>query len=140
MYMLSFILSLLLTAPGPQSVTVTVKTTGLAKGTLHLAVYANAQDFAKDHSLTGAKQAFQATESNVELDLPGAGTYVIAAFQDLNGNGKLDTNLFGVPTEPYGFSKTPPSKWRAPAFDEVATEVGEGFGQPVVELRTWGEY
>lgn len=36
-------------------------------------------------------------------DLP-YGTYAIAVFQDLNGNGKLDTGLMGMPKEPYCFS------------------------------------
>ena len=32
------------------------------------------------------------------------GNYAIAVFHDLNGNGKLDRNLIGLPSEPYGFS------------------------------------
>ena len=33
-----------------------------------------------------------------------AGTYAIKLFHDENGNGKLDTNLVGIPSEGYGFS------------------------------------
>ena len=40
----------------------------------------------------------------VVKDLP-PGRYAIAVFQDLNGNGKLDASFFGVPKEPYGFSR-----------------------------------
>lgn len=42
----------------------------------------------------------------VEVALPGlpSGRYALAAFQDFNGNGELDTNFMGVPQEPYGFS------------------------------------
>src|SRR5690606_17095923 len=36
-------------------------------------------------------------------DLP-AGDYAVAMYHDRNGNGKLDSNLVGIPTEPYGFS------------------------------------
>ena len=32
------------------------------------------------------------------------GKYAIAIYQDLNKNGKLDKNWFGIPKEPYGFS------------------------------------
>ncbi|MDR7038383.1 uncharacterized protein (DUF2141 family) [Methylobacterium sp. BE186] len=36
-------------------------------------------------------------------DVP-PGTYALAAFQDLNGNGRLDRTPLGLPLEPYGFS------------------------------------
>ena len=32
------------------------------------------------------------------------GAYAVAAFQDLNGNGRLDRTGLGLPLEPYGFS------------------------------------
>ncbi|WP_238183221.1 DUF2141 domain-containing protein [Methylobacterium trifolii] len=33
-----------------------------------------------------------------------AGTYAVAAFQDMNGNRRLDRTGLGLPQEPYGFS------------------------------------
>lgn len=46
------------------------------------------------------------------------GPYAIAAFQDLNGNRRLDRDGMGLPLEPYGFSNevgrtAPPSFERA---------------------------
>ena len=35
------------------------------------------------------------------LELP-QGEYVVSVFQDTNNNGRLDTNIFGIPTEPVG--------------------------------------
>ena len=32
------------------------------------------------------------------------GAYAVAVYHDENGNGRLDTNLLGLPTERYGFS------------------------------------
>ncbi|WP_457107066.1 DUF2141 domain-containing protein [Methylobacterium sp. P5_C11] len=32
------------------------------------------------------------------------GTYAVAAYQDANGNGRLDRTGLGLPLEPYGFS------------------------------------
>ena len=34
----------------------------------------------------------------------GPGTYAVAAFQDLNGNRRLDRTPLGLPLEPYAFS------------------------------------
>lgn len=33
-----------------------------------------------------------------------SGEYVISMYQDNNGNGELDTNILGIPKEPFGFS------------------------------------
>lgn len=34
-----------------------------------------------------------------------AGDYMVAAYQDLNGDGKINFNFLGIPTEPYAFYK-----------------------------------
>jgi uncharacterized protein (DUF2141 family) len=53
------------------------------------------------------------------------GTYAVAVVHDLNRNGKVDTNLFGIPTEPWGVSNGVRPTLRAPRFDEAA--VGLAF-------------
>jgi uncharacterized protein (DUF2141 family) len=52
-------------------------------------------------------------------DLP-PGTYGVIVFQDENGNGRLDKNFWGVPTEPYGFSNDALGTLGPPSFAEVA--------------------
>ena len=53
------------------------------------------------------------TVASQEVSLP-AGEYIITAYQDANGNGKMDYGLFGVPKEIFGisnyFGKDYPSK------------------------------
>ena len=48
----------------------------------------------------------QVTEQSHNLTFKGleAGTYAVKMFHDENDNGKLDTNLVGIPSEGYGFS------------------------------------
>ncbi len=41
------------------------------------------------------------TYHNFEL---AKGRYVFVAYQDINGNGKIDTNIFGKPKEPFAIS------------------------------------
>lgn len=43
-------------------------------------------------------------EEKFSIDLP-KGEYVIQFYMDENKNGKLDTNMFGIPKEKYGFTK-----------------------------------
>ena len=50
-------------------------------------------------------------------DVP-AGDYVISIFHDENDNNELDTGLFGIPKEPYGFSNNL-DRMRPPSFEEA---------------------
>jgi uncharacterized protein (DUF2141 family) len=47
-----------------------------------------------------------------------SGAYAIAIYQDLNGNGKLDENMFGAPKEPFAFSNNVVPRFSAPKFEE----------------------
>jgi uncharacterized protein (DUF2141 family) len=55
-------------------------------------------------------------------DLP-AGTYAVAAFHDENGNGKLDRNLLGMPTESFGFSRDAQAMFGPPEFADAVLEL-----------------
>lgn len=48
-------------------------------------------------------------------DIP-PGTYALAVIHDENMDGKLDTNLLGIPTEGYGFSNDATGWLGAPSF------------------------
>ncbi len=44
------------------------------------------------------------------------GTYAVFFMHDVNGNGDMDMNLFGLPTEPWGTSRDAPSLLGPPRF------------------------
>ena len=48
------------------------------------------------------------------------GQYAVSAFHDIDGNGKLNSNLMGMPTEPYGFSNDAQGQFAPPAFEAAA--------------------
>lgn len=52
-------------------------------------------------------------------DIP-PGTYAMAVIHDENMNGKLETNLLGVPTEGYGFSNDAKGMVGAPSFSAAS--------------------
>jgi uncharacterized protein (DUF2141 family) len=54
------------------------------------------------------------------------GEYAIKAFHDLNGDAKLNTNLFGIPTEPVAFSNDAPVHMHAPSWKETVFVVRAG--------------
>jgi uncharacterized protein (DUF2141 family) len=63
------------------------------------------------------------------------GKYAIAVFQDVNGNQKLDTNLLGIPTEPYGFSNDAAGTMGPPGFSQAAVDLGGSDLAVVIHLR-----
>lgn len=52
-----------------------------------------------------------------------AGKYAIRYYHDENMNGKMETNLFGKPTEGYGFSNNVTGKFGPPPFEKWLFEV-----------------
>ena len=58
------------------------------------------------------------------------GAYAIAVMHDENGDGKLDKNFFGVPTEGYGVSNNRTHALRNPSWDEsrFVLEPGKNLG------------
>ena len=52
-------------------------------------------------------------------DIP-PGTYALAIVHDENMNGKLDTNLLGIPKEGYGFSNDAKALLGAPSFSAAS--------------------
>ena len=88
-----------------------------ASGTLRAALFDSQQAFDANQSVAAViGQAMQgATVLRFENLEPG--TYGIAVFHDQNGNEELDRNLFGAPSEPFGFSNDPKIGFSAPEFD-----------------------
>lgn len=62
------------------------------------------------------------------------GAFAVSVFQDLNGNGRLDKNIFGAPKEPFGFSQNYKPFMRAPRFDEVKVDISEKDKKISIEL------
>ncbi len=54
---------------------------------------------------------------NAKLNDLKYGTYGIALFQDLDGNGKINKNALGIPKEPYAFSNNFKPMMKAPNFN-----------------------
>jgi uncharacterized protein (DUF2141 family) len=58
-------------------------------------------------------------------DVP-AGPFAVSVFHDKNGNRQLDTGLFGIPTEDYGFSRDARGTFGPPSFDDARIELKAG--------------
>jgi uncharacterized protein (DUF2141 family) len=52
-----------------------------------------------------------------------AGPFAISVFHDKNGDRKLDTGPFGIPSEPYGFSRDARGELGPPSFDQARLDL-----------------
>ncbi|WP_306523022.1 DUF2141 domain-containing protein [Rheinheimera sp.] len=79
-----------------------IKTTA---GTLHVALYNNEAHYeAGEKALAVQKVAVSSNKIQLQFAGLAAGNYAIKVMHDENNNGELDRNLFGIPSEGYGFS------------------------------------
>lgn len=85
------------------------------------ALYGSEASWLKD-ALQGERQPAAARTVLVYRNLQ-PGTYALSLFHDENGNGKLDSNIAGIPTERYGFSRDARGRMGAPSFADAAVEL-----------------
>ena len=78
------------------------------------------------------RQPVEAGNYTKKLSVP-AGTYAIRIFLDLNNNQKLNTNFFGKPTEPFGFSNNPKVHFKTPPFSKISFSI-EGLREITIDL------
>ena len=116
-----------------------VKPVTIIKGKIHAGLFRDANTFPKkEFAFAGKEVAVRQTgEAEIEIGGLAPGRYALAVFHDLNGNGKLDTNLLGVPTEPYGFSNINSAKWGSPNFDEAAFDLPREGLTMEIRLAFW---
>jgi uncharacterized protein (DUF2141 family) len=115
-------------AGGAPGIAVVARVEGAASGRIAFALFRGAASFG------GAgdplRKAFVALEpdgaATWEITDLRAGDYAIKAFHDVNGNGRLDRGAFGIPTEPYGFSRNARGRLGPPGYDDARFRFGTG--------------
>ncbi|PVM91634.1 hypothetical protein DDF62_06295 [Caulobacter radicis] len=103
-------------------------------GALHVAVYDSAQAWKGGKAVASVDVPAAAAAPSLRLELP-IGTYAIRAFHDVDGDGRLGTNAFGIPAEPYGFSNDAKGMMGPPAFEAAAFTLAPGENVHAVTLR-----
>jgi uncharacterized protein (DUF2141 family) len=105
----------------------TIKLSGAknAEGAVSAAIYASKESFPKEGQQVAAfrEKASTGTLSITFHDLP-PGRYAVTAFHDENGNGKLDRDATGIPSEGYGVSNDARELLSPPYWDKASFELG----------------
>lgn len=94
-----------------------------------------------DRSAAWMKQPIASQTLTVQPDGTGtalfaltSGTYAVALIHDANGNGKMDTNALGIPTEAFGFSNRARTRFGPPAFRKASFDLPEQRARLTISL------
>ena len=106
-----------------------------SRGNVKVAIYTVASSFPNP---AGASQTFELASTNptLETSLPSIRQFAVAVYQDINSDGELNRNRFGIPTEPFAFSNNAMGKRGPPSFEQAVvvqpTEAELGVNEPLV--------
>lgn len=101
------------------SLTVTFET-GADTGAVMFGLY-DATNYENGQPIRGARLDIGAGQHTATFEGLAPGDYAIKAFHDVNGDGQMNRNPFGMPTEPYAFSNNAvgnmgPASWDRARF------------------------
>lgn len=124
----------------PNTVPISLHLDGIvcSKGSIYISVYNSKEAFLVPGNEISSRilESGNMSQLKIQMKVPQGQQLAIACFQDINGNKKLDTNLLGIPTEPYGFSGDVKSKWRKPRFSDAVIDLKQT--QPIkIKLQYW---
>lgn len=114
------------------SASLILKVSGYKKqsGQIMVAVYNSEDGFdSEGEPFRAASVVVEAAKTSVTFGGLPAGDYAFKVFHDANGNGKLDTNAFGMPTEKYAFSRDASDPFSAPEW--VESKISAALGDNV---------
>jgi len=113
---------------------VTIHNVKSDQGKVLVALFRDPASF-PDKYLAGKQVPAQAGDVAVVFDNVDPGSYAVSAFHDRDGNGKLNRNLVGIPTEPYGFSRNARGRTGPPSFDDAKIDVGAAGAAIAIDLK-----
>jgi uncharacterized protein (DUF2141 family) len=107
----------------PHTLTVTVTGVRSSQGQIRASL------LKADYSVGNARQAgaiiVAANQGTTTLTFPNLadGDYAVQMFHDEDGDGEMKTNLFGIPSEGYGFSNNARASFGPPKFHDMKVSV-----------------
>ena len=107
--------------------------TGSREGAVMVAVFDNQAAFDGDGAPVRAVRT--APGQTVRLDGLEPGRYAVKSFHDVNGDGRMGMNPFGIPTEPFAFSNNAQGHMGPARWDDAAFTVDAAGGAQRLSLK-----
>lgn len=132
----AFALAILLQAPSAHADTVTldvrVDNVRPDQGQVRVALYDQSNWLGQP--VVAQQTASSGATVTLRLQVPASGRYGLAAYQDVNDDGRLNRNLVGIPSEPTAFSNDAPMNFGPPRFSDAVLDISAP-SQAVLTLR-----
>lgn len=107
-----------------------------AKGEVRIAMFNSEESYkAKKEPVYAVVLPVDSTSMTWEVERLPEGNYAIAVYHDENKNGKLDTNLLGIPKERYGFSNNARGRFGPASWKDAVFITLNGNTQHSIELK-----
>jgi uncharacterized protein (DUF2141 family) len=89
------------------------------EGRLVYAMWSGPDGWLEGNTVREGAVGIEAGRSMIRFEGLAHGEYAISAYHDRNGNGKLDTGLFGIPKEPLGTSNDAKIRFGPPKYEDA---------------------
>ncbi|MFK7965870.1 MAG: DUF2141 domain-containing protein [Burkholderiaceae bacterium] len=136
-----FCCAIALTSAVPaQATELLIRVTGIAGdlGRIGCALFASESGFPMNNAAAAATSDWlpaSGDQMNCHFANVASGTYAVSVGHDTNGNLKVDTNFFGMPTEQWGVSNNVRPALRAPNFDEAKFTVSDDAERLIMTIE-----
>ncbi len=104
-------------------------------GILRVALFVDPEEWLKEDPFRGAAQRVDELPAVVIFSNVPVGEYAISLFLDENDNEELDTGLFMIPQEPYGFSNNARKRFGPADFEDAKFSVESGTTEQKITIK-----
>jgi len=104
------------------------------KGNIRVGIFKEEKTFLKK-AIYGKVIKAQGSEAKVVFDDIAPGTYAISVIHDENENDELDSGMFGIPKEGFGFANDAMGTFGPPDFKKASITVETGKRTITISLR-----
>ena len=125
--------------PAPPILQIQISGIQTANGRVLLSLYDNAGNYMQIEKARVLRTLDVRSTQTISVNINdlAPGTYAVSCYHDLNGNAKLDKNLVGIPSEPYGFSNNARPKFRAATWEETRFQLSAQGTTIALKLENW---
>ncbi len=116
------------------SFTLQIKGLRKAEGEVRIAMFNSKEAYTKE-PVHAVVLPVDSTAVTWEVEQLPFGEYAIAIYHDKNTNGKLDTNILGIPKERYGFSNNARGRFGPASWSDAMFVVNSSFHKVEVEIK-----
>lgn len=114
----------------------TLKIKGLdkKKGEVRIALFSSEENYTKEPIYA---VVLPVVDETIEWKIPELpfGEYAIAVYHDENTNGKLDTNMLGIPKENYGFSNNVRGRFGPASWEDAKFKIDKYSSVHLIQIN-----